>query len=63
VLIPIECPDLPGSESRMPFLERFGPVLARRLERPVGVGPATSGTESYRGYVLNSHGSAEIRHL
>jgi hypothetical protein len=59
----IECPDLPGSESRMPFLERFGPVLAWRLEWPVGLGPATSDAESYRRYVLDSHRSAEVRHL
>jgi hypothetical protein len=55
--------NLPSFNLRMPLLQRFGPVLTRRLERPVGLGPATSDSESYGRYVFDAHKGTESRHL
>ena len=61
--IPVHRLDSPRYKLRTALLKSFDPVLARRLERPVRQGPMASGTERYRGYVLDPHRSTELGHL
>jgi hypothetical protein len=63
VSVPTKRLDFPSLAFRTPFFQRFGPVLAWRLERPVVLGPATSDSERYRRYVFDAHRGNEIRYL